>query len=293
MCIVTLCSNFLDFPVTAKPYARCTLFWKTWFAVVTHCCCSQKIWQGQRHVASLWRDHLCFLEVGGVSGVPCVQMGNSCPYQVSFDEQHLQAAEKWISKGQVKLHTNQSLCNVLLVEDLGRIAFGLWGCIHSAAWTPFFDLTGETLPRDSPMMTWIFVFKGCRFAWIRTPFVLRSFSSKCTLSFFSWCLLSVEQFCSRGTRYLSECAQTEVRNLGERSHSSQRKICPQCKLLMLRCCSDAALACRPLHQGLCYKLRAHLISDVHCQNQSRAADCTRWCSEEITEAFRKKSFKWE
>lgn len=52
-------------------------------------------------------------------------MGNSCPCQASFDEQHLQAAEKWISRGQVKLYNKQSLRKLLLVEDLEKIAFGL------------------------------------------------------------------------------------------------------------------------------------------------------------------------
>lgn len=240
MCAVILHSHFLGFPATVKPYAWCTLCWKTWF---TQCCCFQKIWQ--RHVPSSWGDHLSSLEVGGVSVAHCEinADGKFMPLPGGFWWAALVNSRKMDQQGagEAALQPVQTLCKVLLVEDLEKIAFGLWGCIQSAAWTP--PVWQVRHPRENPLMTQIFVFfMGCKFAWIRTPFVLRSFSSKCTERLFSWCLLSTDQFCRRGTRDLNACTQTEMKYLGERSHSSQRKICPECKLLML----CAALMC-PWH----------------------------------------------
>lgn len=103
-----------------------------------------------------WRCLSCPL------GTECLymQMGNPCPCQVSFDEQHLQAALKnrtvapacgrgtWEWCPQINVLAGdpwscedtitKSSLKLLLVEALEKIDFGLrglWGCVQSAAQT--------------------------------------------------------------------------------------------------------------------------------------------------------------
>lgn len=214
--------------------------------VVTQSCCFQKIWQGQRRVASSWKDLLHSLEVGGVSVAHCEMNadGKFMPLPGKFWWAALANSREMDQQGTGE-GAQQSLFELLLVKDLAKPAFGLWGCAQSAAWTP-----PVWQVRLFPEMTPCWLKHLCSFvhvtAWIRTPFVLTSFPFKCTQRFFSWCLLSMEQFCPGRTRDLNECTQTEMKNSGERSHPAWRKICPKCKLLMLRCCSDVALVCSPL-----------------------------------------------
>lgn len=232
------------------------------------------------------------LEVSQLPTVKWMQMGNSCPCQASFDEQHLQAAEKWISRGQVKLYNKQSLHKLLLVEDLEKIAFGLWGCVQSAAWTPpagqvrlfpeitpcwlkyLCSLLNVTLPESELHLSWEVFLSSA----------LRGFSPDV---FWAWNNFVLEE------QEISMNVLAEMKNLGGRSHSVRRKICPKCKLLM-----QVLLRCAPGMQTL--STSGSVANSQHsslviytARVKAPAADCTRWHCEESTEAFCKQGFKWE
>lgn len=82
-----------------------------------------------------------FLGSGGVSVAHCELNadGKFMPLPGEFWWAALQAAEKWISRS---------------IEDLGKLAFGLWGCIQPAAWTPSV-WQGQTLQEITPWLKYL------------------------------------------------------------------------------------------------------------------------------------------
>lgn len=184
------------------------------------------------------------------------------------------------------------LRKLLLVEDLEKIAFGLWGCVQSAAWTPpagqvrlfpeitscwlkyLCSLQNVTLPESELHLSWEVFLSSA----------LKGFSPDV---FWAWNNFVLEE------QEISMNVLTEMKNLGGRSHSVWRKICPKCKLLM-----QVLLRCAPGMQTL--STSGSVANSQHsslvmytARVKAPAADCTRWRCEESTEAFCKQGFKWE